>query len=313
MRANAKIIVTGGAGLVGQNLITRLEARGFCNIVAIDKHRANTALLRRLHPQITIVDADLARDAHWRPFLADADVLIVSHAQIGGLDADAYTRNNVTATARVLDALAPTNPPFIVHLSSSVVTSMADDLYIDSKEAQERLIQQCGFASVILRPTLMFGWFDRKHLGWLARFMRRSPIMPIPGDGRFLRQPLYVGDFCEIVMACMAQRPARALYNISGLQKIDYVDLIRKLRDASGARARMIHIPYALFRAMLLAYGFIDRDPPFTAKQLDALATPDVFEVIDWPGLFGVTPTSLDDAFAETFGHPIFSKIQLEF
>lgn len=313
MRANTKIVVTGGAGLVGQNLITRLETRGFRNIVAIDKHRANTALLRRLHPEITAVDADLARDEHWRPFVADAEILVVSHAQIGGLDQSAYIRNNVTATERMLAALKPANPPFLIHLSSSVVTSMADDTYIDSKEAQERLIQQSGFPSVVLRPTLMFGWFDRKHLGWLARFMRRSPIMPIPGHGRFLRQPLYVGDFCEIVIACIEQKPAGALLNISGLQAVDYVDMIKKVRDASQARARIVHIPYSLFRWLLTIYGLIDRDPPFTAKQLDALATPDFFEVIDWPGLFGVEPTPLDAALAETFGHPLFSKISLEF
>jgi nucleoside-diphosphate-sugar epimerase len=313
MRTNAKIVLTGGAGLIGQNLITRLEARGFRNIVAIDKHRANTALLRRLHPQLTTVEADLAHDAHWRPFVADADIVIVSHAQIGGVDEAAYFRNNVTATERLLDALKPTNPPFLIHLSSSVVTSMADDMYIDSKEAQERFIRNSGFPSVILRPTLMFGWFDRKHLGWLARFMRRSPIMPIPGHGRFVRQPLYVGDFCEIVIACVERRPVGALYNISGLQAIHYVELIRKVRDACRARSRIVHVPYALFRLLLTIYGVFDRDPPFTAKQLDALATPDFFEVIDWPSFFGVTPTPLDAALAETFGHPIFSKIQLEF
>ena len=31
----------------------------------------------------------------------------------------------------------------------------------------------------------MFGWFDRKHLGWLARFMTRAPVFPVPGHGRY--------------------------------------------------------------------------------------------------------------------------------
>ena len=60
-------------------------------------------------------------------------------------------------------------------------------------------------------------------------------------------------------------------------------------------------------------YLIHDRDPPFTAKQLDALATPDFFEVIDWPGLFGVTPTPLKRALADTYQHPVYSKIVLEF
>ena len=41
--------------------------------------------------------------------------------------------------------------------------------------------------------------------------------------------------------------------------------------------------------------------------------TPDVFEVIDWPTIFGVTPTPLAHAFRETFNDPRFSSVVLEF
>ena len=64
---------------------------------------------------------------------------------------------------------------------------------------------------------------------------------------------------------------------------------------------------------MLFVYGLFSRDPPFTTKQLEALVTPDVFEVIDWPGLFGVKPTPLNAALAETYRHPVYSRIVLEF
>ena len=30
----------------------------------------------------------------------------------------------------------------------------------------------------MLRPTLMFGWFDQKHLGWLSRFMAKGAGVP---------------------------------------------------------------------------------------------------------------------------------------
>lgn len=308
----AKIAITGAAGLVGQNLIPRLKARGYGDIVAVDKHPANTALLRRLHPDIEIVEADLARAGPWRQAVAAADVAVVCHAQIGGLDRDAYARNNITATERLLDAVASRPDVYLVHVSSSVVKSMAKDHYTWSKEAQETRVLGCGLPAIVLRPTLMFGWFDRKHLGWLARFMRRSPLFPVPGHGRYLRQPLYAGDFCDIVMACIEKRPVGA-YNITGLEPIDYVDLIRAVKEACGAEARIVHVPYALFWLMLAGYGLFSRDPPFTTKQLEALVTPDVFEVIDWPGLFGVKPTPLKAALAETYRHPVYSNIVLEF
>jgi nucleoside-diphosphate-sugar epimerase len=308
----AKIAITGAAGLVGQNLIPRLKARGYGEIVAVDKHPANTALLRRLHPDIAVVEADLAEGGAWERALAGTDVVVICHAQIGGLDKAAYARNNLTATEKLLAALATRPDVYLVHVSSSVVKSMAKDDYVWSKEAQERLVLASGFPAIVLRPTLMFGWFDRKHLGWLARFMQRSPLFPIPGNGRYLRQPLYAGDFCDIVMACVERRPTGD-YNITGLEPIDYVDLIRAVKDACGASTRILPVPYRLFWSMLFVYGLFSRDPPFTTKQLEALATPDVFEVIDWPGLFGVKPTPLKAALAETYRHPVYSRVVLEF
>ncbi len=74
-----------------------------------------------------------------------------------------------------------------------------------------------------------------------------------------------------------------------------------------------MRVPYAAFWTMLYVYGLFDRDPPFTTTQLEALATPDVFEEIDWPKIFGVRATPLREALAETFRDPVYSQIVLEF
>jgi nucleoside-diphosphate-sugar epimerase len=311
MAGAIKIALTGAAGLVGQNLIPRLKARGYTNIVALDKHKANVAILRQLHPDIMVIETDLAQDDGWQQAVADADVIVFSHAQIGGLEEAAFTANNVTATERVIEAVRARRP-YVVHLSSSVVESVADDWYVQSKDAQEKLVVESALPVVVLRPTLMFGWFDRKHLGWLARFMQKTPVFPVPGNGRYLRQPLYAGDFCDVIMACIERRPS-GTYNISGQEKIDYIDLIRAVKEATGARAPIVRIPYSLFWTLLWVYGLFDRDPPFTTRQLKALATPDVFEVIDWPAIFGVKATPLKAALAETFRHRTYSQIALEF
>jgi nucleoside-diphosphate-sugar epimerase len=305
-----KIVLTGAAGLVGQNLIPRLKAKGYADIVAIDKHRHNNTILHRLHPGIMVLDCDLTQDGVWQKAIANADVVILAHAQIGGLDEASFIANNITATARLIDAVRA-KAPYLVHISSSVVNSAAEDWYTASKEAQERLVVASGLPAVVLRPTLMFGWFDRKHLGWLARFMTHMPLFPIPGNGRFPRQPLYAGDFCDIVMSCLSGRPTGA-FNISGRERIDYIDLMRAVREASRARTRIVRIPYWLFWSLLCVYGLLDRDPPFTTKQLEALVKPDIFEVIDWPALFGVRATPLKDALNETFQNPTFSQIVLD-
>jgi len=307
-----RIVITGAAGLVGQNLVPRLMQSGFGDIVAIDKHGANAAILERSQPAVRVVRADLARDDHWQEWLSGCDTLVIGHAQIGGLVPEEFVRNNIQATQRLLEAATRYNVRYLVHISSSVVNSMAIDDYTETKKAQEKLVVAAGIDHTVLRPTLMFGWFDRKHLGWLGRFIKRSPVFPIPGSGRYIRQPLYVGDFCDIIVAAIRRRTT-GIYNISGQERIHYIDLIRSLKRATGSRALIQKVPYNLFRSLLTAYAIFDRNPPFTTKQLEALVTPDIFEIIDWPKIFGVRATPLDEALDETFRHPVYSKIILEF
>lgn len=308
-----KIILPGGAGLVGQNLVARLVSKGYTNIVVLDKHKKNLQILRRMQPGITVIDADLSRLGEWQDYFDDADVVVMLQAQIGGLFYDEFIANNISSTSLILDLVKSKNIPYLVHISSSVVVSTADDFYTRSKIAQEELVLSSGIDCPILRPTLMFGWFDRKHLGWLSRLMKKIPVFPIPGNGKFMRQPLYVGDFCEVIISCIEKRIPSGVFNISGHEKIDYIDIIRLIKRSIGSKAIILKIPYPIFYGLLWVWAYFDKNPPFTTQQLKALVAKDEFEVIDWPKIFGVNCTSFEKAINETFNDPKYGKIVLDF
>jgi nucleoside-diphosphate-sugar epimerase len=310
---DARIALLGAAGLVGQNLVLLLREQGYSNLVAVDKHSANTATLRRLNPDLEVIEADLAQSGPWEEEVAQADVVVMLQAQIGGERWSDFEANNIRSTELIL-AACPRNPNlYLVHISSSVVNSMAVDFYTESKKAQEKRVRDSGVPHCVLRPTLMFGWFDRKHLGWLSRFMKRVPVFPIPGSGRYLRQPLFVLDFCRIIIRCIEMQPDGEVYDITGRERVDYIDIIRKIKAITGAKAAIVRIPYALFRAMLKVYALVSADPPFTTKQLKALVTPDEFELIPWWDIFTTPSTPLDEALAITFRDPRYGDIALEF
>lgn len=307
-----RILLPGGAGLVGQNLVARLKSQGFNNLVVIDKHQPNLDVLRELHPDVTAIHADLAEPGDWKRHFANADVVVVLQAQIGAPTREPFVRNNIVATRHILDAIAEYKIPYTVHISSSVVNSIASDWYTETKRDQEEQVVASGIRCVVLRPTLMFGWFDRKHLGWLSRFMHRVPIFPIPGDGRYMRQPLYVGDFCNVIISCIRSR-IEGKFNITGLERVDYIDLIKEIRQATHARCAIVRIPFGLFYLLLKIYALFDSNPPFTADQLTALTAGDEFEVIDWERIFSISATPLHQALYQTFNDPTYSRIALEF
>ncbi|NVZ52204.1 NAD-dependent epimerase/dehydratase family protein [Pseudomonas sp. B6002] len=313
MNLNSKILLPGGAGLVGQNLIARLIARGYKNIVVLDKHRANLATLKKTQPTIEAIYADLAVAGDWQQHFSGADAVVMLQAQIGGNDFQEFVRNNIDSTRLILEQIKVNDIPRLVHISSSVVVSVADDFYTQTKTTQEQMVLESGIPCPILRPTLMFGWFDRKHLGWLSRFMKKVPVFPIPGDGRYMRQPLYVGDFCNIIISCLASSSATGIFNISGHEKIDYIDIIREIKRATKVNTLIARIPYSLFYGLLWVWAIFDKNPPFTTQQLAALSAKDEFEIIDWPTLFDVSYTPFSQAVDETFNHPIYSKVELEF
>jgi nucleoside-diphosphate-sugar epimerase len=308
-----KIVLPGGAGLVGQNLIAHLKLRGYKNLVVLDKHRSNLEILRQLHPDIVVEYADLAEDGPWKEHFNEAEAVVMLQAQIGGSDLDPFVRNNITSTSRILEAIKHFHISYTVHISSSVVESVADDYYTHTKREQEKRVLDSGIHCVVLRPTLMFGWFDRKHLGWLSRWMQKAPIFPIPGHGRYLRQPLYVGDFCKMIVSCIENRIGGKVFNISGLEYVDYIDIIRQIKRSTKSKCLIFNIPYKLFYLLLKAWGTFDRNPPFTAAQLRALTAGDEFEVINWPSIFNVKATPFAQAIDETFNDPVYSKVTLDF
>lgn len=308
-----KIVLPGGAGLVGQNLVAHLKKRGYAQIVVLDKHRTNLSVLQQLHPDILTVGVDLAERGEWERHFEGADHVVMLQAQIGGIRYEEFARNNLSATQHILDAIKNYRVPHLIHISSSVVESRADDFYTNTKKAQEELVKESGLPCPILRPTLMFGWFDRKHLGWLAHFMKRTPCFPIPGRGRYLRQPLYVGDFCRIILSCLDNPERRGTYLIAGQEKIEYIEIIRAIRTILGLRTPLLPLPCSLFDALLWGWSLVNRNPPFTRQQRLALTAGDEFPVIDWPTLFGVPYTPFQKALEETLCDPLYSPIRLEF
>ena len=310
---NRKIILPGGAGLVGQNLVARLLDKGYKNIVVLDKHRANLAILKKTQPQIVTEYADLAETGDWQQHFIEADVVVMLQAQIGGNNYQEFVRNNIDSTRNILNTVKDQNIPNLVHISSSVVESVSNDYYTNTKKEQEDMVLKSGISAPILRPTLMFGWFDRKHLGWLSRFMKKVPVFPIPGDGKYMRQPLYSADFCDIIISCIENNIQSGRYNISGHEKIDYIDMIREIKKAINSKTLIVRIPYQLFYFLLWIWAFFDKNPPFTTQQLKALTASDEFEVIDWPNIFDVEYTSFSEAIDTTFNDPVYSKVILDF
>jgi nucleoside-diphosphate-sugar epimerase len=137
-------------------------------------------------------------------------------------------------------------------------------------------------------------------------------VFPIPGHGRYMRQPLYERDFCRCLAVCLERQPHGEVYDIVGDTRIDYVDIIRTIKRVKGLRTWIVHIPVWLFALLLRTYSLFSAKPPFTADQLKALSAGDDFSGVDTAQVFGVVQTPFEDAIRESYCDPRYGDVVLE-
>jgi nucleoside-diphosphate-sugar epimerase len=294
------IIVTGAAGLVGQNLVPMLVQQKH-RILAIDRNAHNLALLQRLNPSVQCIRADVSGRGPWESEFRDADIVIQLHAQIAAPKAQPFLRSNVEGVKHVLQLCEQRKVRHLIHLSSSVVISVAKDDYTATKRLGEQIVHDSDVPHTILRPPLMYGCFDAKHLGWITRFMERTLIFPVPGSGRYMRQPLFVGDLCSVIMKLIERKPQNKIHNIIGHERIDFIDILKMIAREKGLKRWFVRIPVPLFSFLVRLYGLITRKTVFTPDQLRALIAGDDFPVTDWPKEFSVRYTPFAEGLRKTW------------
>ena len=320
-----KIVVLGGAGLVGGNLVAVFlndrEYRGKFSMVVVDKNKHNLEVLVSAFPpgSFKALNEDVTKQDEWQQELKGAFAVVQLQAQIGHPTLQPFIRNNIESVKRVLTACKKAHIRNLIHISSSVVISVANDHYTTTKRTGEDLVNRSGIPHTILRPPLMFGTFDSKYLGWLTRFMKKLPLFyPIPGSGRHMRQPLYVEDFARIIARLVERNaPENKIYNIIGRERIDFIDLMRIIAEERGMRRVFVPIPIPVFIQLVRVYGLLNhvagKKPMFIPDELRRLIAGDDFPVTNWWDEFNVSYTPFRTAVRKTVKSPYdkYSKMML--
>ena len=299
------IIITGACGLVGMNLLTKLDLDKY-QITIIDQNKHNLELAKKIFPQIKIIYADVSKTGDWENEFKNIDAIIQLQAQISSPNKSPYVKNNICSVEKIVKLCETNKIPNLIHLSSSVVISVADDHYTNTKRIGEEMIAKSNVTHTIIRPPLMYGCFDIKHLGFLTRLLELSPIFPIPGNGKFMRQPLFVEDLCDVIIKLIEKKPKNKIYDLIGKERINFIDLIKMI--AKEKKLKRIYLPISIpfFVGLLKTYNFITRHKPFVPEQLYALIAGDDFPITNWNKELGVKYTPFKEGIRKTYASPYY-------
>jgi nucleoside-diphosphate-sugar epimerase len=214
-----KIIITGAGGLVGMNLLSEIDNSKYI-VIAIDKNKYNLNIAKKLFPKIKTRCADLSKKGKWKDYFKNAFCVIQLHAQISSPKKEDYFKNNVESVRNVTDVCKKYKIKKLIHISSSVVISKSKDIYVKTKKQGEDIVKKSKLNYTILRPPIMYGYFNTKHFSFIIKKFKNSPFVLVPGKGDYIRQPLYVKDLVKIIIKLIEKKPKNKTYNIIGKEKI---------------------------------------------------------------------------------------------
>jgi UDP-glucose 4-epimerase len=262
---NRKVLVTGGLGFIGSNLVRRLDALG-ARVLVVDNllpgHGGDLANLDGASNRVRIELLDL-RDASVLPALVQDQQTIFNLAgqtSHQGSMTDPQTDLSINATAQLhlLEACRAHAPEtMIVYASTRQVYGVAQSLPVDEShsvnpvdvngfnklagEGYHLLYSRVyGLATSALRLTNTFGprmrVCDAKQtfLGiWISSVLRGEPFEVWGGEQ--LRDLTYVDDAVDAFLAAAEPSMAGRFYNVGGCPPVSLLELADTLVQANGS------------------------------------------------------------------------------
>jgi UDP-N-acetylglucosamine/UDP-N-acetylgalactosamine 4-epimerase len=301
----SKIIVTGGAGFIGTNLIRHLLATTNYEVVCIDNfstgfHSNLTEVFE--HPRLKIIEQDLAVPMGM-PWLKGA-IGVVHLAAMGSVPRsfkDPLTTHaaNTTAFLRILTQSLSANVGRFVYASSSSVYGDSPTLpkveshlgmllspYAVTKKVNEeyaRLLVGSSNASAIgLRFFNVFGPWQSPQGAYAAaipRFIEAAKAgehIPIYGNGEQTRDFTYVDNVVQAIVSSLLvemETGSHHVLNIGCGERITILETAQILANSAAKGAQIVHLPERpgdirhSLADITAAKNLIDYSPAITVRQ----------------------------------------------
>ncbi|WP_162924358.1 NAD-dependent epimerase/dehydratase family protein [Rubrobacter indicoceani] len=248
-----KVLITGATGLLGGAVLSRLLS-GDEHEVRVMVRRGSPNAGRVVGLPVEVVGGDAGSAPEVARACREVDVVV----HVAGIEyAGAVTAGMKEAGVGRLVAVS----------STSAHSRFAGRS--GPKLAAERVIKESGAEWSIVRPAMIFGSELDRNIRHLLRFLYRSPVFPVFGDGQNLWQPVYFEDCASgVVEALRRGGTAGKVYDLPGAYPLTYASLVRAAARALGREVRIIRLPLEPVRRGL---AFAERLPfslPFGSEQV---------------------------------------------
>ena len=228
------VLVTGATGFTGRRVVAALRAAGH-RVTACVRRSSDPAVVSALG--VPTATGDLGDPASLRAALVGKDAL-VNVASLGFGHA-----SGIVAAAKEAGIARS------VFFSTAAVHTRLPSATKPVRLEAERVVLGGGVGATVLRPTMIYGAPGDRNLERLIRFVRRWPVVPIPGDGKGLQQPVHVDDVAAAAAKALARtETAGKAFDLPGPEPLTFDDLVRTVARVLGTSRWFPHLPRGLAR-----------------------------------------------------------------
>ena len=301
MASNLDTLVTvfGGSGFIGRNVVRALAKRDYRIRVAVRRPE----LAGHLQPlgrvgQIHTVQANLRYPASVEAAMRDSHVAVnlVGILTEGGAQTfDAVQAKGAETVAKAAAAAGAS----MVQVSAIGADAQSPSRYARAKASGEQAVLAALPATVIMRPSLVFGPEDQ-FTNRFAALARLSPALPLIGGGATRLQPVYVGDVARAVAEAVdGKAKPGAIYELGGPEVLSMREIMRIILEITDRERMLLSLPFALARLQAMLLQFAPGAIRLTPDQVELLRVDNVVsDAAKAAGLtlegLGIRPDSLE-------------------
>ena len=248
-----KFLVTGGAGFIGSNYIRYLlRQRSHVEVINLDKltYAGNPDNLRDLakNPRYRFVQGDICDGKLVNQLAAEVEVIVnfaaESHVDRSIGAPDDFIRTDVFGTFVLLEAARQYKIKKFIQISTDEVYGsilkgsfketealMPSSPYSASKAGADRLAYSYfvtyGVPVIITRCSNNFGpyQYPEKLIPLFVTNALENKALPIYGDGKNVRDWIYVEDHCDAIDFIFERGKDGEVYNVGGGNERDNLEI----------------------------------------------------------------------------------------
>jgi UDP-glucose 4-epimerase len=261
-----RVVVTGGLGFIGSNLVLRLVEQGAL-VTVVDSCvlgcGANLYNVAAASGKVEILKADIGEPDCIAPALSGVPVIFNLAGEISHIHSMLYPERdleiNTLSQMRFLEACIRLAPGArVVYAGTRQVYGVPQYLPVDelhpvnpvdfngvhkyAATMYHLMFSRSGdLDAVVLRLTNVYGprmALDVPCQGFLSNYVRKSLIgtrLQVFGDGRQLRDPVYVDDVVDAMLAAgAAERLQSREYNVGGPETLSLGQIAALCTEAGG-------------------------------------------------------------------------------